>query len=735
MQSKSNNSVGFRLRPDLEVHPQRSRKRCTWVIKDPLAMRYFQFKEDEYAVMQLLDGALDIAALKNKFEAMFVPRRISIQQLQSFITNLHRNNLLLSNGNNQADEILVRYNRNRRQFWLSMLTNPLAIRLRGFNPQYLLDRIFSKRHPFTSPVSLAFSLVLIFAALWLLLINQEQLADRLPQMSAFLSPTNLLWLSVALAITKILHELGHAIACKHFGAECHEMGIMLLVFTPCLYCNVSDSWKLSNRWQRIAIAAAGIYVEFLLAAIATLIWWFTQPGLLHSLSLNIMVVCSIGTIFLNGNPLLRYDGYYILSDLIDVPNLWQQSMSEGGRFITRCFAGFDPGNPFKLDNNSNLGLLTFAILSATYRIILIATIIYFLFKSLSPIGLSVIASLVAVLACVGIVSVPIRAMWKGLSNPIVRSRIRQRNLFISSAICMILGAVFLFLPLPCKLVAPCEIQPANPANVYVHVSGRLLHAVQPGEAVSAGDVLARLENRVIKKQWEKVEGKRKIQQTRVKSLEALRGRSRELGNELPTARSILEDLTEQASKLKGQIDSLTLVAPMDGIVLPPPILNQPDTEDEAALKWDGIPLDPENLGCILEKQTLLCSITNPTRFQAVLTVEENDIQFIRLEQNVKLKLSMLEDKILAGVVTDISQKGIDLTPHQVDNPDAMQIGPEKTRFQQARTYYQVEVQLNEASRRSQLLVGAHGHARIQVEPQSMGQRVTRFLTSTFKPVD
>ena len=141
-------------------------------------MRYFQFKEDEYAVMQLLDGTLDIAALKNKFEAMFVPRRISIQQLQCFITNLHRNNLLLSNGNNQADEMLVRYHRNRRQFWLSMLTNPLAIRLRGFNPHYLLDRILSKRHPFTSPVSLAFSLVLIFAALWLLLFNQGQLADR-----------------------------------------------------------------------------------------------------------------------------------------------------------------------------------------------------------------------------------------------------------------------------------------------------------------------------------------------------------------------------------------------------------------------------------------------------------------------------------------------------------------------------------------------------------------------------
>ena len=79
-------------------------------------------------------------------------------------------------------------------------------------------------------------------------------------------------------MTKILHEFGHGLSCKHFGGECHEIGVMFLVLTPCLYCNVSDSWMLPNRWHRAAIGAAGMYVELVLASICTFIWWFTEPG-------------------------------------------------------------------------------------------------------------------------------------------------------------------------------------------------------------------------------------------------------------------------------------------------------------------------------------------------------------------------------------------------------------------------------------------------------------------------
>ena len=99
-------------------------------------------------------------------------------------------------------------------------------------------------------------------------------------------------LGITMAVVKVLHEFGHGLSCKHFGGECHELGAMMLVFTPALYCNVSDSWMLPNKWHRAAIGAAGMYVELFLASIATFLWWFSQPGLLNSICLSIMFICS-----------------------------------------------------------------------------------------------------------------------------------------------------------------------------------------------------------------------------------------------------------------------------------------------------------------------------------------------------------------------------------------------------------------------------------------------------------
>src|SRR5206468_11742270 len=136
---------------------------------------------------------------------------------------------------------------------------------------------------------------------------------------------NWIYLGGTLAITKVIHEFGHGLSCKHFGGECHEMGVMLLVMTPCLYCNVSDSWMLPNKWHRAAIGAAGMYIELVMASIATFLWWFSEPGLLNNVCLAVMFVCSVTTLVFNANPLMRYDGYYILADLLEIPNLRQKA--------------------------------------------------------------------------------------------------------------------------------------------------------------------------------------------------------------------------------------------------------------------------------------------------------------------------------------------------------------------------------------------------------------------------
>ena len=143
-----------------------------------------------------------------------------------------------------------------------------------------------------------------------------------------------------MAIVKVLHEFGHGLSCKKFGGECHEIGFMLLVFTPCLYCNVSDSWMLPNKWKRVWIGAAGIYVEMILASIAAFVWYFTEQGTtINDLCLNMMFLNVVSTVLVNGNPLLRFDGYYILMDALEIPNLRQKSTEVLKRWVPKDVLG------------------------------------------------------------------------------------------------------------------------------------------------------------------------------------------------------------------------------------------------------------------------------------------------------------------------------------------------------------------------------------------------------------
>ncbi len=217
----------------------------------------------------------------------------------------------------------------------------MALRLRGVDPNRFLGRVSPALGWLFSWWFVAASFLLMGAALGLVIVHFDTLRLRAPGFSCVFQRYNLLWLAVAVAFAKVLHELWRAATCRHFGGDCHELGLMFLVFTPCLYCNVSDAWMMSNKWRRMAIGAAGMWVEMMLASAATFVWWWTGPGLLNGLCLDLMFVCSASTLLFNGNPLLRYDGYYILSDWLEVPNLREQASGVVRRWWTRWAFGVE----------------------------------------------------------------------------------------------------------------------------------------------------------------------------------------------------------------------------------------------------------------------------------------------------------------------------------------------------------------------------------------------------------
>ena len=342
----------LRVRPDLKVRRHKYQGRPFWVVKEPIGLKYYRFQEEEFAILQMLDGNTSYEELKTQFEAEFPPQRITLQDLQHFIGMLHRSGLVISDAPGQGRQLKRRSDENNKKELMGKLSNVLALRFKGIDPERLLTWLYPKVGWFFSFWFFVGVCIMALCALALVTVQYDMFRTRLPAFHEFFGPTNWFYLGITLALTKVLHEFGHGLSCKHFGGECHEMGVMILVLTPCLYCNVSDSWLLPNKWHRAAIGAAGMYVEIFLASVATFLWWFSRPGLLNHICLSIMFVCSVSTVLFNGNPLLRFDGYYILSDISEIPNLRQKSTKILGRVASKYCLGMEQQeDPFLPDRH------------------------------------------------------------------------------------------------------------------------------------------------------------------------------------------------------------------------------------------------------------------------------------------------------------------------------------------------------------------------------------------------
>ena len=276
----------------------------------------------------------------------------------------------------------------------------------------------------------------------------------MPDFRSFFQAGNLLWLAATMALVKVLHELGHLLACKHFGAECHELGLMFLLFTPSLYCDVSDAWTLPTKWQRIAVSAAGVYVEVFVAAVCTFVWWSSEPGLLNSLCLNVMFICSVSTLVFNGNPLMRFDGYYVLSDLLEVPNLQTRSRSALSRLLTRWSLGRELAGPGMAAGDRPTLLVCYALAAIANRWLVVVGTFFFLHAVLKPHRLESLAYAFMFVAVLGMLAAPV---WRGsqlLVNPLWRRRIRRGRVFVLVCLGAALVAAIVLLPLPCRVQAP-----------------------------------------------------------------------------------------------------------------------------------------------------------------------------------------------------------------------------------------------------------------------------------------
>ncbi|NCA10381.1 biotin/lipoyl-binding protein [bacterium] len=731
--SSTTRPVGLRRRGDLVITRQLYQGQAWWVVKDPIALAYFRFRPEEYALLEMLDGDASLEELRDRFEARFPPRRIKLDELARFIATLHRSGLVIGDRPGQGPQLFERRRQRIWKQWQAWLGNILMLRFRGIDPDRLLARLDPWVGWLFEPPAIAAVLVFAASALLLVLVNFDVFRAKLPEFQQFFASGNWLYLVTALAITKILHEFGHGLSCKHYGGECHEMGMMLLVFTPCLYCDVSDSWMLPSKWKRAAIGAAGMYVEVLLASIATFLWWNSHGGIFNQLCLDVMFVSSVSTLVFNANPLMRYDGYYILSDLLEIPNLKQKSTAVLGRLASRwCLGIKSPDDPFLPQRRRGLFAL-YSVASSLYSWVVTLSILLFTWTVFKPYRLEVLGQILGVMALWGLVIRPAQGIITFLNIPGRRDEVKAVNLGVTAVAAAALVAGIALMPLPQRVWCGAELRPRGEETVYVTEAGRLESlTVKAGAVVAQGDELARLSSIDLDLRIAELEGKATDSRTRLASLERERFTDPAAGLEIGTVEESLKSIEEQLEKKKKNRAELVLRAPRAGVVLPAPGLKQPPEATGRLPAWSGGALDPKNIGALFAEGTVLCLVGEPGKLEAVMVVDQSEVEFVGRGQHVDLRLDAFPWQTFTGTVEELAESHLETSSERM-SVKAGGLVPTETdetgREQPISTSYEAMMSLDDTQ--AVLTPGMRGTARIQVGSRTVGQWLLRLLWQTF----
>lgn len=710
--STNNRPLLLRARPDVVAAAVRVAGSPRWVVTDPVTLEHYDLSDQEYTLLGALREGVSLRDLQRVFETRFAPRRITLEQVWEFVSRLHRAGLAVSTAAGQGERLVERRDDRVRTERLWSWTQLLAIRLPGLRADGFVSWLYRL-------VGWAFSLpVLLLAAglvLWaaaIVLTDYAAFVAGMPAVAELARPGNVAALMLTAVGVKVLHELGHALACKHFGGRVHEIGVLLLAFTPAMYCDVSDLWRLPSKRKRMLVTAAGILTEVLLAAIAAVVWRYSEAGLVHTAALNVMIVCTVGTLLINANPLLRYDGYYLLSDLTETPNLWQRSRDAvaalWGDWLRRHDAPRPPFRPWWLP--------VYGLASQVYLVLVLVGIVWALTVTLHPYRLQNLAYAIGVAAAAASLSGPLRSAWRTGRDPIARRRLRGGRAGLTLVIAAALVAALWFTPIEFHAEGEATVALSDPAVVVTTTPGRIVSAVSAGERVEAGDPIARLENPELTAELSALRGRLAEQELRLRQLRALRAHDREASDQLPAAASRVADLERQLAQLEHEAERLVLRSPRPGVVVSSQRRDE-DRDQTTLARWSGTPLSPSNRGAWLEVGEAVCSVGEPAESQAEALLTEDDIERVAIGQPVEIAWLQTPGVVTRGKVVAVSRRASSIGKQA---EPAISHGPR----------YQVRVALDDPP--AGLRVGGQGRVKIATGSTTLGRLAVTRLRQLFR---
>lgn len=722
-------------RPDLEIRRSDFQGEPSQIVKDPLAMRYFQLREQEYRVLQMLNGQTTYADIQIALQAEFPASRVRMETIVQLIFNFHQNGLLLTSAPGQASRLAKREAASRRSKRLAKILNPFTIRFPGVDPTGLLRRLDPLFGWLFTKAGFTAAATLVLSALLLIAVNWHDVKARLPEAQAFFGFDNLIQMGVLLMFTKTIHELGHALCCRRMGGECHEIGVLLMVLTPAMYCNTSDSWIMPNKWHRIAIGAAGMYVEVVLAAIAAFVWWYSEPGLLHYTALNVMFLSSVATIVFNANPLLRYDGYFILADFLEIPNLAPKARLVILEHLKTACLGMRPQHSHLLPRENRGWFIAYSFTSFVYRWFVTLGILWFVTNALEPMGLAIIGQTLVVIAIGGMVVMPMVQLIRFFSTPGRLQQVKLASLATTATLSTAIVLAIVLVPVPHYVTASFVVEPHNAERIYVNASGNLVTTfANAGQVVAPGSVLARLDNPRLELEYLALQGERAKLQSQLEQLELTLKRDVDVSQMIVQTRAEIERVNAELDTAKQMLAQLELRTTRGGTIIPARNVAEALPQEHELVGWSGSPLDPANRGCFLERETQFCYVGDLDKCEIRLFVDQSDASLLRPGQISQVKPNGSPLDRYRMQITSVSKNEIDQLPRELSQtnggPLAVKVDMHGKEIPMLKVYEAKAIPC-EGERSPMVLLGMHGKAKVRVGSATIGQRWWRFLHSVF----
>jgi putative peptide zinc metalloprotease protein len=504
---------------------------------------------------------------------------------------------------------------NSRPLWRQ---SPLSFRI----PLASIDPLARRLVPFSglvfSPLAVGLFSIAGLVSLLFWMVRWQQWAGSVPSLQTYLASLQPLTIAATFVLTKTAHELGHAVLCRRLGSRCGVVGIWWLCFMPCPYVDVTDVWRQPNAARRGAVMAAGIWVEWIIAMVALWVWWLTPSHEVRMTAMNIVLVCGVSTVLFNANPLMRYDGYFILSDLLDTANLREEAR-RGVRAIL-----VSPLSRWHRLGKRIWSMAGYHLASKLYRVSISLAIATFVLQWAAGWGLWRIAMVVVAFAVVRFVFGSLRNLvsmvrgsgaWMGVPG--------GRRVGLAGCAC-VAAVLISVVPIPRYRHVTGVIRVRNAALVFLPRDGVIQSVdVRVGDRVKAGQTLAEVADPTLQLKFEENRGRQSVVQERVHATRLASLRTGVSPRDWQALEAASDSLASSQSHLQKRIKSLRLVSPQTGVVLP---ASASMATPEKIRDWrmeDPFTLRP-TVGQTTEDRVAWCRVASDTQLEVVVNLNASD---------------------------------------------------------------------------------------------------------------